>query len=75
MVSLMALNTRNETVEKVRLYLFVQKLTKGAFFMAQDTSNLQNPFIVGERIYLRPLEPAQMGNTLFLVLLSTRTIA
>ena len=27
--------------------------------MAQDTSNLQNPFIVGERIYLRPLEPAQ----------------
>ena len=24
-----------------------------------DTSNMQNPFIVGERIYLRPLEPAQ----------------
>ncbi|GLV58376.1 N-acetyltransferase [Dictyobacter sp. S3.2.2.5] len=27
--------------------------------MTQDTSNLQNPFIVGERLYLRPLEPAQ----------------
>jgi RimJ/RimL family protein N-acetyltransferase len=27
--------------------------------MAQDTSQMQNPFIVGERIYLRPLEPAQ----------------
>jgi RimJ/RimL family protein N-acetyltransferase len=27
--------------------------------MAQDTSHMQNPFIVGERIYLRPLEPAQ----------------
>lgn len=25
----------------------------------QDTSHMQNPFIVGERIYLRPLEPAQ----------------
>jgi len=32
---------------------------EGSFFMSQDTSNLQNPFIVGERIYLRPLEPAQ----------------
>ncbi|HLZ80810.1 MAG TPA: GNAT family protein [Ktedonobacteraceae bacterium] len=27
--------------------------------MAQNTSNMQNPFIVGERIYLRSLEPAQ----------------
>src|SRR2546423_1679961 len=27
--------------------------------MAEDTSNMQNPFIIGERIYLRPLEPAQ----------------
>lgn len=27
--------------------------------MTRDTSNMQNPFIVGERIYLRPLEPAQ----------------
>jgi RimJ/RimL family protein N-acetyltransferase len=27
--------------------------------MAQDTSHMQNPFIIGERIYLRPLEPAQ----------------
>src|SRR5438874_11562434 len=27
--------------------------------MVSDTSNMQNPFIVGERIYLRPLEPAQ----------------
>jgi RimJ/RimL family protein N-acetyltransferase len=27
--------------------------------MAQDTSDMQNPFIAGERIYLRPLEPAQ----------------
>ncbi len=27
--------------------------------MAPDTSNMQNPFIVGERIYLRPLEPGQ----------------
>ena len=27
--------------------------------MTHDTSNMQNPFIVGERIYLRPLEPAQ----------------
>ncbi len=25
----------------------------------EDTSRLQNPFIIGERIYLRPLEPAQ----------------
>src|SRR5579884_4174780 len=25
----------------------------------QDTSHLQNPFIIGERIYLRPLEPTQ----------------
>ncbi len=24
-----------------------------------DTSTMQNPFIIGERIYLRPLEPAQ----------------
>jgi len=27
--------------------------------MTQDTGHMQNPFIVGERIYLRPLEPAQ----------------
>ena len=27
--------------------------------MTQDISPMQNPFIVGERIYLRPLEPAQ----------------
>src|SRR5258708_12330290 len=27
--------------------------------MTIDTSKMQNPFIVGERIYLRPLEPAQ----------------
>jgi RimJ/RimL family protein N-acetyltransferase len=27
--------------------------------MTQDTSSMQNPFIVGERLYLRPLEPAQ----------------
>ena len=27
--------------------------------MTQDDSQMQNPFIVGERIYLRPLEPAQ----------------
>ncbi len=34
---------------------------KGVVFiyMTQDTSQMQNPFIVGERIYLRPLEPAQ----------------
>lgn len=25
----------------------------------RDTSSMQNPFIIGERIYLRPLEPAQ----------------
>lgn len=25
----------------------------------EDTSSLQNPFLVGERIYLRPLEPAR----------------
>jgi len=30
--------------------------------MAHDTSNMQNPFIVGERIYLRPLEPAQYNH-------------
>ncbi len=24
-----------------------------------DTSSMQNPFIIGERLYLRPLEPAQ----------------
>ena len=29
------------------------------FIVASDTSDMQNPFIVGERIYLRPLEPAQ----------------
>ncbi len=27
--------------------------------MTQDTSSPQNPFLVGERLYLRPLEPAQ----------------
>jgi RimJ/RimL family protein N-acetyltransferase len=27
--------------------------------MTADTARLQNPFIVGERIYLRPLEPGQ----------------
>ena len=27
--------------------------------MTSDTSRMQNPFIVGERLYLRPLEPAQ----------------
>jgi len=27
--------------------------------MTQDNAQMQNPFIVGERIYLRPLEPAQ----------------
>jgi RimJ/RimL family protein N-acetyltransferase len=27
--------------------------------MTQDTASMQNPFIVGERLYLRPLEPAQ----------------
>jgi len=32
---------------------------KGAFKLTQETSNMQNPFIVGERIYLRPLEPGQ----------------
>jgi RimJ/RimL family protein N-acetyltransferase len=26
---------------------------------SQDTSHFQNPFIIGERLYLRPLEPAQ----------------
>jgi RimJ/RimL family protein N-acetyltransferase len=36
-----------------------QNSEKGASFVSQDTSNLQNPFIVGERIYLRPLEPAR----------------
>ena len=25
----------------------------------EDTSRLQNPFLLGSRIYLRPLEPAQ----------------
>lgn len=25
----------------------------------EDTSHLQNPFLIGERLYLRPLEPAQ----------------
>src|SRR5256714_8798524 len=40
------------------LYL-APKSEKGAFIVASDTSNMQNPFIVGERIYLRPLEPAQ----------------
>jgi RimJ/RimL family protein N-acetyltransferase len=27
--------------------------------MTQDIADMQNPFIIGERIYLRPLEPAQ----------------
>ncbi len=27
--------------------------------MAEDTSSMQNPFIIGTRLYLRPLEPAQ----------------
>lgn len=26
--------------------------------MTEDTSHLQNPFLIGERLYLRPLEPA-----------------
>lgn len=26
---------------------------------SQDTSHFQNPFIIGDRLYLRPLEPAQ----------------
>jgi RimJ/RimL family protein N-acetyltransferase len=26
--------------------------------MTEDTSNMHNPFIIGDRIYLRPLEPA-----------------
>ncbi|WP_052891187.1 GNAT family N-acetyltransferase [Thermogemmatispora carboxidivorans] len=27
--------------------------------MAEETAQLQNPFLVGERVYLRPLEPSQ----------------
>ena len=27
--------------------------------VTEDTSRFQNPFIIGERLYLRPLEPAQ----------------
>jgi RimJ/RimL family protein N-acetyltransferase len=27
--------------------------------MAEDTVELQNPFVIGERLYLRPLEPSQ----------------
>ncbi|GCF07188.1 GNAT family N-acetyltransferase [Dictyobacter arantiisoli] len=27
--------------------------------MSEDTTNLQNPFVIGERLYLRPLEPSQ----------------
>ena len=27
--------------------------------MTQDAAHMQNPFIIGERLYLRPLEPAQ----------------
>lgn len=27
--------------------------------MAEDTSRLQNPFLIGQRLYLRPLEPGQ----------------
>jgi RimJ/RimL family protein N-acetyltransferase len=27
--------------------------------MTEDSSSMQNPFIIGDRIYLRPLEPAQ----------------
>jgi RimJ/RimL family protein N-acetyltransferase len=27
--------------------------------ISQDTSTLQNPFIIGDRLYLRPLEPTQ----------------
>ncbi|MBX5450994.1 GNAT family N-acetyltransferase [Thermogemmatispora sp.] len=27
--------------------------------MAEETAHLQNPFIIGERVYLRPLEPTQ----------------
>ncbi|WP_069804830.1 GNAT family N-acetyltransferase [Thermogemmatispora onikobensis] len=27
--------------------------------MAEETAQLQNPFLVGERVYLRPLEPGQ----------------
>ncbi len=27
--------------------------------MAHDSANMQNPFSIGERLYLRPLEPAQ----------------
>src|SRR5579859_5185179 len=34
-------------------------LERGTPDSMQDTSQLQNPFLVGERVYLRPLEPAQ----------------
>lgn len=27
--------------------------------MAQETVDLQNPFVIGDRLYLRPLEPSQ----------------
>jgi RimJ/RimL family protein N-acetyltransferase len=46
-------------MEFMTMLCLAQNSEKGASFMSQDTSNLQNPFIVGERIYLRPLEPAR----------------
>src|SRR6266567_3556921 len=30
----------------------------GGYFMTEDTANMHNPFIIGDRLYLRPLEPA-----------------
>jgi RimJ/RimL family protein N-acetyltransferase len=47
----------------------LQTLEKGDTILPQDNTNvdsteLQNPFIIGERLYLRPLEPAQ-DNHLF----------
>ena len=41
------------------LYCQRSRIAEGAYFMTEDTSNLQNPFIIGDRIYLRPLEPLQ----------------
>ncbi len=47
-----------EQMETARVQVAYGQLESGEVELT-DTSNLQNPFLVGERIYLRPLEPAQ----------------
>jgi RimJ/RimL family protein N-acetyltransferase len=42
--------------EKGNLHTMAQDISQNT---SENTSTLQNPFLIGERLYLRPLEPAQ----------------